>query len=137
MSHSANGLYDPRYEHDSCGFGLIAQLDDHPSRLVVDGALQALAGLNHRGAVAADGRSGDGCGVLIRRPDAWLRALAAEAGIADHPHISAGLVFLSHDAARAERAVTTLEAQLVAHGVQVLGWRRRRCAMTAISSWSA
>src|SRR3546814_1044895 len=87
MSHSANGLYDPRYEHDSCGFGLIAQLDDHPSRLVVDGALQALAGLNHRGAVAADGRSGDGCGVLIRRPDAWLRALAAETGIAEHPQI--------------------------------------------------
>src|SRR3546814_8797713 len=89
MSHSANGLYHPRYEHDSCGFGLIAQLDDHSSRLVVDGALQALAGLNHRGAVAADGRSGAGCGVLIRRPDAWMRAVAAEDGIADPPCISA------------------------------------------------
>src|SRR3546814_8268780 len=66
----------------------------------------------------SDGRSGYGCGVLIRRPDAWLRALAAEAGIADHPCISAGLVFLSHDAARAERTVTTLEAQLLAQGVQ-------------------
>jgi len=124
MSHSAYGLYHPRYEHDSCGFGLIAQLDDQPSRLLVDGALQALAGLNHRGAVAADGRSGDGCGVLLRRPDAWLRALAAEAGIVDHPRLSAGLVFLGRDAARAELAVTTLEAQLVAHGVQVLGWRQ-------------
>ncbi|WP_043800489.1 hypothetical protein, partial [Arenimonas malthae] len=56
----APGLHSPAFERDSCGFGLIAQLDDRPSRALVDAGLQALARLAHRGAVAADGLSGDG-----------------------------------------------------------------------------
>jgi glutamate synthase (NADPH/NADH) large chain len=117
------GLYDPRFEHDSCGFGLIAQLDDQPSRAVVEGALKALAGLNHRGAVAADGLSGDGCGLLIRRPHAWLQALAGEAGLAGDPQLAAGLVFLGPSSDAAARAVATLEVCLRAQGVRLLGWR--------------
>ena len=74
-------LYDAAFEHDSCGFGLVAQIDGRASAWVVDTAFEALAKLSHRGAVNADGVSGDGCGVLIRRPQAWLRALAEEAGI--------------------------------------------------------
>ena len=64
------GLYDPRDERDSCGFGLIAQLDDRASRATVEAALEALARMTHRGGVAADGLSGDGCGLLIKQPDA-------------------------------------------------------------------
>lgn len=75
-------LYRPQFEQDSCGFGLIAQLDDKPSHWLVKTAMSSLAQLTHRGAVAADGKSGDGCGLLFRKPDGFLREVAAEAGIA-------------------------------------------------------
>ena len=67
-------LYDPAFEHDSCGFGLVAQIDGRASAALVDTAFSALAKLSHRGGVNADGISGDGCGVLIHRPADWLRA---------------------------------------------------------------
>ena len=72
------GLHDPRTERDACGFGMIAQLDDQPSRALVDTAIAALSRMTHRGGVAADGLTGDGCGLLIRKPTAFLRALARE-----------------------------------------------------------
>jgi len=113
-------LYDASFEHDSCGFGLVAQIDGRASAWVVDTAFEALAKLSHRGAVNADGVSGDGCGVLIRRPQAWLRALADEAGIALGECFAAGLVFLDpKDAA----ATDVLERHLAAEGVRVAGWR--------------
>ena len=59
------GLYDPRDDHDSCGFGLIARVRGAPARALVDDALEALARMGHRGGIAADGMSGDGCGVLL------------------------------------------------------------------------
>ena len=96
-------LYNPRDERDSCGFGLIAQLDDHPSRATVDAALEALARMTHRGGVAADGLSGDGCGLLLKHPERFLRTLADEAGIALGAQFAAGLVFLPQDAADADR----------------------------------
>ena len=79
---SVTALYDPRDERDACGFGLIAHLDDTPSAALVKQSLDALARMAHRGGVAADGLSGDGCGLLLKTPDAFLRALAAESGIA-------------------------------------------------------
>jgi glutamate synthase (NADPH/NADH) large chain len=117
------GLYAPGFEHDSCGFGLVAQLDDRASRAVVDVALEALARLAHRGAVGADGRSGDGCGLLLRRPDAFLRAVGAEAGIALADRFAAGNVFLPRDPSIAGHARDTLRARLADEGLVVLGWR--------------
>ena len=76
------GLYRSAYERDSCGFGLIASLDDKPSHWVVQTAISSLNRLTHRGAVAADGKTGDGCGLLIKMPTRFLRAVAAEAGFA-------------------------------------------------------
>ena len=66
-------LYSPDFEQDSCGFGLIAHMDDKPSHWLVQTAISSLAQLTHRGAVAADGKSGDGCGLLFRKPDGFLR----------------------------------------------------------------
>ncbi|MBL8246270.1 MAG: glutamate synthase large subunit, partial [Rhodanobacteraceae bacterium] len=125
MGQGAGGadLYDPAFEKDSCGFGLIAQLDDRPSRAIVDAALDALRRMTHRGAVAADGKSGDGCGLLLRRPEAFLRVLAREAGIALPESFASGIVFLPHDEADAMRARVTLEAELVAAGLLLAGWR--------------
>ena len=117
------GLYDPRSERDACGFGMVAQLDDQPSRLLVDTAIAALSRMTHRGGVAADGLTGDGCGLLIRKPDAFLRALAGEAGIALGARFASGLVFLPHDDAQAAQCRATLEAELFRAGVAVKGWR--------------
>ncbi|GAB3345745.1 glutamate synthase large subunit [Lysobacter tyrosinilyticus] len=117
------GLYDPRDERDACGFGLIAQLDDVPSAALVKRAIAALVRMTHRGGVAADGLSGDGCGVLIRKPDAWLRALAAEAKITLGQLYAAGLVFLPHDAVAAQHARDTMAAALREVQLAAAGWR--------------
>ncbi|MBI2398005.1 MAG: glutamate synthase large subunit [Xanthomonadales bacterium] len=117
------GLYDPRFEHDSCGFGLIANLDNAPSRALVDAALTALERMAHRGAVGADGKSGDGCGVLLQRPEKFLRHVAAEAAIRLGPTFAAGNVFLSQDAARAAAARAVLEAECQRLELRVAGWR--------------
>ena len=62
------GLYDPSFDRDSCGFGLIANIDDQPSHWVVKTAIDSLKRLTHRGAVSADGKTGDGCGLLLKFP---------------------------------------------------------------------
>ena len=117
------GLYDPNDERDACGFGMVAQLDDQPSRSLVDTAISALSRMTHRGGVAADGLTGDGCGLLIRKPDVFLRALAAEAGLALGEHYAAGLVFLPHDAAQAAQCRAYLEEELTRAGAALQGWR--------------
>ena len=121
MAVPGNTLYDAAFEHDSCGFGLVAQIDGRASKTLVDTAFAALAKLSHRGGVNADGVSGDGCGVLIHRPQAWLAALAGDAGIALVGQFAAGLVFL--DPADGEAAAQTLETYLREEGLHVAGWR--------------
>ncbi|MBV1912524.1 MAG: hypothetical protein KUG55_02745, partial [Cycloclasticus sp.] len=75
------GLYDPAFEKDSCGFGLIAHIDNKPSHWLVKTSIDSLARLTHRGAIAADGKSGDGCGLLLKTPEAFFRAKAQELGV--------------------------------------------------------
>ncbi len=123
-------LYDASFEHDSCGFGLIAQIDGQASAWVVDTAFAALARLAHRGAVNADGITGDGAGVLIHRPTAWLRALAEEAGIALGERFAAGLVFL--DPLQESPAAAVLERHLAEEGLRVAGWREVSIDQAAI-----
>ena len=117
------GLYAPRFERDSCGFGLIADLDDRADRGLVEAALTALSRLAHRGAVGADGRSGDGCGLLIRRPTAFLSAIAQEAGIRPRPNFAVGMVFLPDDERDAAFARAMLASALTRQGLGVAGWR--------------
>ena len=117
-------LYSPDFEQDSCGFGLIAQIDNQPSHTLVRNAIGSLACMTHRGAIAADGLSGDGCGLLFKKPDAFLRAVAAEAGFALGELYAAGLVFLSRDATPQAHARATLKAALEAQGLVVAGLRR-------------
>jgi len=121
-SHSP-GLYDPRFEHDACGFGLIASLDSDPKRDLVDAGLTALARMAHRGAVGADGKSGDGCGVLLSKPEKFLRHVAAEHGIRLGPTFAAGNVFLSRDPAVAAVARERLRLECDRVEVRVVGWR--------------
>ncbi len=117
------GLYRPSFEKDSCGFGLIAHMDGEPSHWLVQTAIDALARLTHRGAVAADGKTGDGCGLLMKMPDCFMRAVADEAGIRLAERYATGIVFLSRQADLAERAGSRLEQELTAEGLEVAGWR--------------
>ncbi|NIA27010.1 MAG: glutamate synthase large subunit, partial [Desulfobulbaceae bacterium] len=117
------GLYDPAFERDSCGFGLIANLDDMPSHWVVETAISALARLTHRGAVAADGKTGDGSGLLIKFPGSFLRAVADEEGLQLGVRFAAGLVFLSQDADLAAAARNTIETAVAEVGLEIAGWR--------------
>lgn len=116
-------LYRPSFERASCGFGLIANIDDQPSQWLVSTAIGALARLTHRGAVASDGKTGDGCGLLMKTPDAFLRAVAAESGFTLAQRFAAGNVFLNGHDLLAGRCRTQLEQELEAVGLEVAGWR--------------
>ena len=120
---SVNGLYDPAFDRDSCGFGLIAHLDDLPSHSVVETAIDALTRLTHRGAVAADGKTGDGCGLLIRAPVDFLRERAKDAGIELVERFAAGTIFLPQDADAARSARDVIAAAVTESGLEVAGFR--------------
>ena len=120
---NSQGLYRPGFEKDNCGFGLIAQMDDEPSHWLVETAIAALARLTHRGAVAADGKTGDGCGLLMKKPDGFLRLCADELGFKLAENYAVGMVFLNTDDALANAARQQLETELRAEGLNVLGWR--------------
>src|ERR1700753_3077487 len=113
------GLYRDAYERDSCGFGLIANLDDQPSHWLVRTAITSLNRLTHRGAIAADGKTGDGCGLLLKKPEGFLRAVAAEANIELDEKFASGLVFLNKDPALADAARQTFAAELVKQGLEL------------------
>ena len=117
------GLYSPAFEHDSCGFGLIAQMDNRASHWLVRTAVEALARLTHRGAVAADGKSGDGCGLLLKKPLAFLEAIAAQQGFTLAGDYAVGMVFFNRDSALREHARGILDEELAADALQVAGWR--------------
>ena len=123
QTNQQQGLYRPEFERDNCGFGLIAQMDDQASHWLVKTSIAALARLTHRGAVAADGKSGDGCGLLMKKPDGFLRIVAAEAGLTLGSLYACGLVFLNTDAQKAQAARTLLETELGKEGLTVAGWR--------------
>jgi glutamate synthase (NADPH) large chain len=116
-------LHHPDFERDSCGFGLVAQLDDQPCHQVLCDALDALRRLTHRGAVAPDGKTGDGCGLLLKLPKAFLREVADKQGIKLAERFTAGMIFFhpDPDKTRAQRAL--LERHLVEQGLDVAGWR--------------
>ncbi|GAB4196176.1 MAG: glutamate synthase large subunit [Wenzhouxiangellaceae bacterium] len=116
-------LYHPEFERDSCGFGLIAQMDDEASHWVVATAITSLSRLTHRGAVAADGKSGDGCGLLMKTPVEFLRAVATEAGIELGVRFAVGCVFLSRQQEQAAQAREKLAQYLTDVGLRLAGWR--------------
>ena len=75
-SISSRGLYLPEEFRDNCGFGLIAHIEGDASHRLLQTAIESLTCMTHRGGIAADGRTGDGCGLLLQMPDAFMRAEA-------------------------------------------------------------
>ncbi len=116
-------LYNPEDEKDSCGFGLMAHLEGEASHKLVRTAIASLARMTHRGGIAADGRTGDGCGLLLQKPDGFFRAVAKEEGWGLGGRYGVGMVFLSGQAARAQAAIRIIEEELEKETLSVEGWR--------------
>ncbi len=119
-----NGLYRAEDERDNCGFGLIAHMKGQASHRLLQTAITSLTCMTHRGAIGADGKTGDGCGLLLQKPDAFLRAVAKSSFNTElSAHYGIGQIFLSHNALRAASARANVETALTEQGFQVAGWR--------------
>ena len=109
---------------DNCGFGLMAHIKGQPSHKLLRNSIQALTCMTHRGGVAADGKTGDGCGLLLQKPDSFLRAVFAEVNGSPLPDVYAvGAVMLNPDTAQRQFAVDALAEEVAAQGLELLGWR--------------
>ena len=119
------GLYDPSKEHDSCGVGFVANMRNEKSHAIVEMGLRILLNLDHRGAVGADPKLGDGCGILVQIPHDFFKAECAGLGI-DLPaagDYAIGQFFLPRDPDIRARAREIIEASVREEGLRVLGWR--------------
>jgi len=119
----ATGLYDPASEHDSCGIALVAKLRGEPSHAVVEKALDALEHLEHRGAEGADPNTGDGAGILLQVPDAFLRGTAAGLELPPPGRYGVGVCYLPTDPDRQIALEQLIEHTIKAEGQRVLWWR--------------
>ncbi|MGE9184387.1 glutamate synthase large subunit, partial [Escherichia coli] len=116
-------LYDKSLERDNCGFGLIAHIEGEPSHKVVRTAIHALARMQHRGAILADGKTGDGCGLLLQKPDRFFRIVAQERGWRLAKNYAVGMIFLNKDSELAAAARRTVEEELQRETLSIVGWR--------------
>ncbi len=121
-----NGLYSPDDEHDACGVGLVAAIDGTPSRKVVEAGIEALKVLWHRGAVDADGKTGDGAGIHVEIPQAFFRESVMRTGHdPGEGRIAVGMIFLPREDFEAQEAARTIvEAEILKFGYYIYGWRQ-------------
>ncbi len=119
------GLYDPAYEHDSCGVGFVVDIKGRRSHAIVEKALQVLKNLLHRGACGCEPNTGDGAGILVQMPDRFLRRECQRLGIA-LPALGdygVGLVFLPREPMQADKVRALLHSIVEEEGQTLLGWR--------------
>ena len=121
----AEGLYDPRHEKDSCGVGFVADIKNRKSHVIVRHGLSILANLDHRGAVGADPKAGDGCGMLLQIPHRFFAEECAKLGftLPEPGQYAVGQYFLPREDEARARAVKIIEDTIRAEGQKVLGWR--------------
>ena len=120
----STGLYRPEDVRDNCGFGLIAHMQGDASHKLLQTAIESLTCMTHRGGIAADGKTGDGCGLLLKKPDGFLRTVAKESCGSELSEIyGVGQIFLSRDEQMAASARDDFEAVLLKNGLQPAGWR--------------
>ncbi len=118
----AVGLYDPRFEHDACGVGLVARLDNRPTHEVIAQAIGALENLEHRGASGADPTTGDGAGILLQMPDELLRDVV-DFALPPPGRYGVLMCFLPLEQDECARLRELLDRTVRAEGQRVLGWR--------------
>jgi glutamate synthase domain-containing protein 2/glutamate synthase domain-containing protein 1/glutamate synthase domain-containing protein 3 len=118
----AVGLYDPRFEHDACGVGMVARLDNVPTHDVITRAITALENLEHRGATGADPCTGDGAGILMQMPDELMRVVV-DFELPAPGSYGVLMCFLPTEQAPRERLEALLERIVLQEGQELLGWR--------------
>jgi glutamate synthase (NADPH) large chain len=125
MEASAFGLFDPALEKASCGVGFIADIKGRKSHQIVKDGLAILLNLEHRGAVGADPRAGDGAGILVQMPHKFIAKKAAELGIKLPPpgHYAVGALFMPHEDDWRQEIMDTYAAIAAQEGMTILGWR--------------
>jgi glutamate synthase (NADPH/NADH) large chain len=119
------GLYDPAFEHDACGIGFVADIQGRKSHAIVRQAFQALLNLEHRGACGCEANTGDGAGVLLQMPHAFLVEVGGESGVRLPPpnDNGAGLVFLPNDPEGRAQCEALFASIVHDEGQTLLGWR--------------
>ena len=135
------GLYDPYFEHDACGVGFVANIDGVKSHAIVQKGLTVLENLTHRGACGCDPLTGDGAGLIIQVPDAFLRKVcgASDVDLPPAGEYGVGLVFLPRDVRERNFCESEFEKIVREEGQRPLGWRsvpidERQCGPLAHSS---
>ena len=116
-------LYDPYLEKDNCGFGLIAHMKGKPSHKLVRTAISALDRMTHRGGIAADGKTGDGCGLLLQKPDSYLRLVAQEQNWNLGKQYAIGMIFFNQDPVKAAATKAIINEELAKETLTIAGWR--------------
>ncbi|MDW3094046.1 MAG: glutamate synthase large subunit [Gammaproteobacteria bacterium] len=121
----AQGLYDPDYEHDSCGVGFVADIKGRKSHAIVENGLTILKKLVHRGACGCEENTGDGVGILIQMPHKFFSRVCMESNIdlPEYGQYGAGLVFLPNDKSQSKQCQKIIENIITEEGQTVLGWR--------------
>ncbi len=121
-----DGLYDPSFEHDACGVGFVASIDGTPRRDVVQAGIDALKAVWHRGAVDADGKTGDGAGIQVQIPQDFFKAHIEHTGHeTGEGRLAVGMVFLPKtDLHAAETCRTIVESEILQFGYRIFGWRQ-------------
>ena len=130
----AFGLYDPSDEHDACGVGFVAAIDGVPTRDIVVTAIEALKRIWHRGAVDADGKTGDGAGIMVQIPQEFFKAHISRMGHkAPDGDIGVGQVFLPRTDMDAQESVRAIvEIEILNAGYGIFGWRQVPLNVTII-----
>jgi len=121
-----SGLYDPRFEHDACGVGMVCHLTNAPSHQIIEQGLEILRNLSHRGACGCDAHTGDGAGILIQMPHAFLRQVCRgeDIDLPEEGRYASGLVFLPTDRAQRQDCRRRFDTIVAQEGQQPLGWRK-------------
>ncbi len=133
------GLYDPRFEHDACGVGLVANIKGERSHMVLQRGIEALCSLEHRGAKGADPETGDGAGVLIQMPHEFFAKEFRRLGIAAHKpgDYAVGMTFLPHNKAEQQAIEGIVRRFTEQEGQTLLGWRDVPVALDKIGAMAA
>jgi glutamate synthase (NADPH/NADH) large chain len=120
------GLYDPAFEHDSCGVGFVAHIKGQRSHQILLDAREVLHNMDHRGACGCEPNTGDGAGILTALPHEFLKRVVRQELCAELPtpgRFAAGIVFLPKDAAERAKCKQTVEEIIAAQGQRLVGWR--------------
>src|SRR5262245_50252335 len=122
---AAQGLYDPRYEHDACGVGFVADLKNRKKHDIIRKAIQVLINLQHRGACGCEANTGDGAGIILQTPDSFLRQECERLNITlpVPGEYGVGMVFLPADLQDRRHCEDLFEYIVRKQGQDVLGWR--------------